>query len=325
MDAHHAPMAGTRRRRVLAAATLCLCTPAAAHAHSGVAPAPHDLWQSWSAEPAVLLGLAVGGWAYGRGVRVLWRRTGAGRGVSRAQLSCYVGGLLAVALALLSPVDRVGAALFSVHMVQHLLLMMAAAPLIVLGEPLLPLLWAMRIDARRIVGRRWHAARRLRGLWRLLRLPIVAWSLHVIALWVWHIPALYDRAVRDEWVHVVEHLSFFASALLFWWVLLDRRARRRLGAGAAIFYLFTAALQSTLLGAGLTLARRPLYSAHWGTTTAWGLSPLEDQQLAGLIMWVPAGVIYLAALAPMLVRMLRVAPTGGRPLTARRSAAPHSS
>jgi putative membrane protein len=311
MDAHHSLTASTRRRPLLTGVAILLCMPSVAHAHPGVAPAPHDLWRSWSVEPVVVSGLIVAAWAYWRGVRALWRHAGTGRGVSRGRVWWYGGGLAAVAMALLSPIDKIGNALFAVHMVQHLLLVMVAAPLLVLGEPLLPILWALRLDARRMVGRQWHAARQVRAVWHLLRTPIVAWTLHVVALWVWHLPVLYDRAVRDEGIHIIEHLSFFATALLFWWVLLDRRARRRLGAGAAIFYLFTAALQSTLLGAGLSLARHPLYAAHWGTTTAWGLSPLEDQQLAGLIMWVPASAIYLAMLAPMLVRMLRVVPMHG--------------
>jgi cytochrome c oxidase assembly factor CtaG len=126
-------------------------------------------------------------------------------------------------------------------------------------------------------------------------------------VWVWHLPGLYDRAVDDVATHVLEHVSFLATALLFWWLLTDRRARRRLGVGGATLYLFTAALSDTLLGAALSFSRRPWYTAHWGTTAAWGLTPLEDQQLAGLLMWVPAGLVYLVALAPLLVRALRSA------------------
>jgi putative membrane protein len=275
--------------------------PAVAHAHPGSAPAPHDLWRAWSFEPAVLLGLGAALWLYLRGVRAVWRRAGRGRGVARWRVASFLGGLACVALALVSPIDRVAEALFAVHMIQHLLLIVAAPPLLTLGEPVLVWLWALPVGARRSIGRGWRAARALRSIWCVITIPVVVWLLHTAAVWVWHLPGLYDRALRDPATHMAEHLSFLATALLFWWLLTDRRARRRLGAGCAILYLFTAALADTLLGATLSLSRRPWYSAHWGTTTAWGLTPLEDQQLAGLLMWVPAGLVYLVALAPLIV------------------------
>jgi cytochrome c oxidase assembly factor CtaG len=134
---------------------------------------------------------------------------------------------------------------------------------------------------------------------------MVAWTLHVGALWAWHAPALYERALRSERVHVLEHLCFFWTALLFWWVLADRRARTRLGTGGALLYLFAAALQSTALGAFLTFAQHPWYRAHARSALAWGLTALEDQQLAGLIMWIPSGLVYLVAVAAVLVPALR--------------------
>jgi cytochrome c oxidase assembly factor CtaG len=219
-------------------------------------------------------------------------------------VGCYFGGLASVALALVSPVDRVATALFSVHMVQHLLLLMIAPPLLTLGEPVLVCLWAFPIGARRRLGRVWRRAHTLRRLRHLVTIPVAVWLLHAAAVWVWHFPDLYDRALRDTGTHVGEHVSFLATALLFWWLLTDRRARRRLGVGGAILYLFTAALSDTLLGAALTFSRRPWYAAHWGTTVPWGLTPLEDQQLAGLLMWVPAGLVYLGALAPLIVSAL---------------------
>jgi putative membrane protein len=287
--------------------------PAVAHAHPGSAPEPHDLWHAWSFEPAVLLGLGAALWLYLRGVRALWRRAGRGRGVARWRVASFLGGLACVVLALVSPIDRVAESLFSVHMIQHLLLIMAAPPLLTLGEPVLVCLWALPVGARRSIGRAWRDARALRSIWGVVTIPVVAWLLHAAAVLSWHLPGPYDRALRDPATHVAEHLSFLATALLFWWLLTDRRARRRLGVGGAILYLFTAAMADTLLGATLSLSRRPWYPAHWGTTTAWGLTPLEDQQLAGLLMWVPAGLVYLVALAPLIVRALsggqRLAPS----------------
>ena len=275
-----------------------------AAAHPGRALAPHDAWSAWSWEPAVLGGLALAAWLYVRGVRALWRRAGRGRGIARWRAGCYAAGLLAVAVALVSPVDAMGEALFSMHMVQHLVLMMVAAPLLLLGEPLTATLWALPRAVRSAVGRAWRRVPGPHALWRAASAPLVAWTLHVATLWAWHARGPYERAVLHRGVHVLEHVTFFATALLFWVPIADRRARRRLGLGAAVLYLFTAALQSTALGALITTAARPWYTVHSATTRAWGLSPIEDQQLAGLIMWVPAGFVYLAALAAELTLVL---------------------
>jgi putative membrane protein len=304
MSRRRRPHRSTPAARLLAVLLMLCATPTALPAHPGLAPAPHDLWRAWSLEPVVLLGLGVATWCYLAGVRALRRHAGHRRGIARWRIGCFLAGVASVALALVSPIDRVAVALFSVHMAQHLLLIMVAPPLLLLGEPVLVCLWAFPIGARRQVGQAWHDARALRRLWRLLTIPLGAWTLHVAAVWVWHLPGLYDAAVRDPAIHVAEHVSFFATGLLFWWLLVERRARRRLGVGGAILYLYTAALSDTLLGAALSFARRPWYPAHWGTTAAWGLTPLEDQQLAGLLMWVPAGLVYLVALAPLLVRAL---------------------
>jgi cytochrome c2 len=118
--------------------------------------------------------------------------------------------------------------------------------------------------------------------------------LHAAALWAWHVPALYGAAIHSEAIHALEHTCFFVSAGLFWWGI-TRGRYGRLGYGAAVLYVFATAMHSGLLGAALTLAPHAWYPAHEATTAAWGLSPLEDQQLAGLIMWVPASVIFVAA------------------------------
>jgi cytochrome c oxidase assembly factor CtaG len=298
-------------RRALArggAAALLLAAPRAALAHPGGAFRPHDLWHAWSSAPVPLIACALAVWLYARGLRALGRnrRRPAGR---RAVVPvwrrwCWAGAWLALLVALASPLDALSGALFAAHMVQHLLLMMVAAPLFVLGDPAFVTLWALPLHARREAGRMWRRARWMRALWRVLATPAVAWMLHVGVLWIWHTPALYDRALATPPVHLLEHATFFGTAALFWWVVLAPRGRRTTPA-AAIPYLFGAALQSTMLGAVIALARHPLYTAHFSTTRAWGLTPLQDQQLAGLLMWVPAGLVYLAALVPVALRLLR--------------------
>ena len=271
--------------------------------HVNLAPEPHDLWSAWTWSPTVLAGLVLGAWIYARGLRALWRRGGTGRVVSAWRVASYFAGLVSLFIALVSPVDALGDALFAMHMTQHLLLMMVAAPLIVLGEPVTVTLWALPLRWRRRVGLTLRRTRWLRTAWRALTLAPIAWTLHVGTLWLWHAPIFYEMALQSELVHEFEHATFFLTALLFWWLLFAPHGRR-LNIGAKVAYLFAAMLQGTILGAVITFARHPWYWSYFGTTKAWGLTPLEDQQLAGLIMWIPAGLIYLVALIPIVASAL---------------------
>ena len=289
-------------RRALVAAVILLASPHVVFAHPGQLPEPHDLWTAWTFSPAVLIGIAISIALYVRGLRAVSLRITRARAQARRRTICFGSGLLVIALALISPIDAVGNALFSVHMVQHLLLTVVAAPLLVMGEPLLVMFWAIGARRRRSIALWWRRATSLNIAWHALTLPLVAWTLHVTLLWVWHLPRLYDAALLNGAVHVAEHIAFLASALLFWWVAFDRR---RLRIGGAVLYLFAAGLQCTLLGALLAMAHTPWFFVHYGTTQPWGLTPLEDQQLAGLIMWIPAGAAYLVALLPRLISLLR--------------------
>jgi putative membrane protein len=283
---------------------VALLLPAALAAHPDQAPVPATVWGAWNPDPFVLLPLLLAGAVYGRGVARLWRRAGVGRGVSRARAASFAAGWTALFAALISPIDALGSALFAAHMVQHLLLTVVAAPLIVLGEPVLAALWAFPPAWRRRIGQGWRRLPRLRRTLGALTHPVSAWTLSVAALWIWHVPYYYDLAVYVDAVHALEHTSFLATALLFWWALVDRRGVLRHAGGAAMLYTFTAAMQSGILGALLTFAGRPWYGAHLGTTAAWGFTPLEDQQLAGVIMWVPVSLIYLLAMGVSFVRWL---------------------
>jgi cytochrome c oxidase assembly factor CtaG len=140
-----------------------------------------------------------------------------------------------------------------------------------------------------------HAVRRraTASAWSAITAPPVAWLIHGVALWVWHMPALYDAALQSEMIHALQHLSFFGTAALFWWGLSHGRYGR-LGYGAAVLYVFATAVHSGVLGALLTFSPHVWYPLYERTTTTFGLTPLEDQQLAGLLMWVPASVIFIA-------------------------------
>ncbi len=299
------PVRVPRLPSVGACALALAAVPRAAWAHAGRAPEPHDLWTTWTIAPAVIVGLTLTCWLYARGVRALWLSAGVGRGLATWRVACFAGGVATLALALLSPIDGVASALFAVHMLQHMLLVVVAAPLLILGDVGTAMLWALGIAARRGVGTWWRGQRAVPAIWNVLRRPLVAFTLHVAALWLWHVPTFYDAALRRESVHVAEHASFFLTALLFWYPIADAHPRRRFGVGVATLYLFAAALQCTMLGALITMARHAWYFGHYATTAAWGLTPLEDQQLAGLVMWIPAGLVYVVALVPTVLPVLR--------------------
>jgi putative membrane protein len=232
---------------------------------------------------------------YASGVIRLWRHAGANHGVRVAQAMSYAIGWLALAAALVSPLDALADELFSAHMAQHELIMIVAAPLIALASPLVALLWVLPHGGRRRVMRAVRG-RRAASAWSAITAPATVWLLHAVALWIWHIPVLFDAALQSETVHAVQHLMFFWTAALFWWGMAHGRYGR-IGYGAAVVYLFATAVHSGVLGALLTFSPYvwfPLYATTTRAMTAVGLTPLEDQQLAGLLMWVPAGMVFIA-------------------------------
>jgi cytochrome c oxidase assembly factor CtaG len=283
---------------------LLACLPRVAAAHSGEPLAPHDLWAAWELAPLLLLGLGALALVYARAVRSLWRAAGKGRGLPVWRTAAFVGGLLLLAVALLSPLDALGGALFSAHMVQHVLLMMAAAPLLALGAPAHLWLWALPLAGRRGLARWWGRQPALRYALHWLHLPLVVWLASALTMWLWHIPAWYEAALQDETVHVLEHITFLGSAWLFWGLVLRPWRRSVLAEGTPILLLFTTALHSGILGALITFAPAPWYASYTATTAAWGLTPLADQQLAGVIMWVPGGMVYLGATLALIGRRL---------------------
>jgi putative membrane protein len=244
---------------------------------------------AWTWDPMIVLSLLLtfGLYLFGAS-RAL---EAARRNVSNFQAAAFIMGWCTLVLALLSPIHALSESLFSAHMLQHELLMVVAAPLVVAGRPDLVYLWAFPINWRKRLGRFQHGPT-ISRIWLLVTAPITAWLLHGIALWTWHIPALFDATLSHGWIHAAQHSSVLGTALLFWGTLLYSHVGRR-SYGAGILYVFTTAIHTTILGALMTFASSPWYSIYQHTTAFWGMSPLEDQQLGGLIMWVPAGVTYI--------------------------------
>ena len=232
------------------------------------------------------LTLAVG--IYALGVARLWRRAGYGRGIRPFEAAAFGCGWLAIVTALTSPLDELSERWLVAHMVQHELLMVVAAPLIAMSGPLIALLWALP-DSMRRPSIAFVRRRPITFVWAVCTAPLAAFLLHALALWIWHLPALYDAALANESLHVLQHLCFFLTAALFWWGIEHGRYGRA-GFGMAVIFVFATAVHSGTLGALLTLSPRVWYPPYVLNHPA-GLTALEDQQLAGLVMWIPAGLI----------------------------------
>jgi putative membrane protein len=274
-----------------------------AWAHEGKPHNFHDLWYTWGRDPFIIAGLALTAWLYWKGWRRVWKESMRGRQSRKWEAWAFVAGWLALFLALVSPLHPWGEVLFSAHMTQHEVLMLVAAPLLVLSRPLVPFLWALPARWRAVVGAV-GKEKKFKTAWRTLTNPLVAWAIHAVALWMWHAPTLFQATLKSDLVHTLQHLSFLGSALLFWWALVHGR-RGLMGYGAAVLYMFTTSVHSGVLGALITFARATWYPVYETTTASWGLTPLEDQQLGGLIMWVPAGLVYIIAGMALMVGWMR--------------------
>ncbi len=258
---------------------------------------------AWNWDPTVLVGLLAAAGLYLAGTLSCWRHAGVGRVIRRWQVAAFAGGLLALVAALISPLDALSEISFAAHMVQHLLFLLVAPLLFVLARPLLAALWLLPTHARRSLAQSWRQARWAQTGWHWLTLAPVVWLLHAASLWIWHAPALYDAALHNEAIHAAEHLSFLAAACLLWWTLLEPRGGRR-HYGMSILLLFLTALQGSVLGALLAFSTAPWYSTYAVQATAGRLSALDDQQLAGVIMWVPAGLTYFGTALALFIAWL---------------------
>ena len=268
-------------RSLLAAPALALANAALAHAPVDSA----DGFHPWTIDFAGFVLLLVLAFVYAAGQMRLSRRARADHAPRSAMFWC---GWASLALALTPPIDTLSAVSFAVHMTQHEMMMLVAAPLLVISRPLGTLLWGLpRILGAAITS---HALRRA-GAW--LSAPLVAWLTHAIVLWAWHVPAAFEASLRSTPIHWVQHTSFFAAAAIYWWsVFGGPRTERR---GVALLSVFTTAVHTTVLGTLLTFSKTLWYPTYGRVERPWALSAIEDQQLGGLIMWVPGGMVFLIA------------------------------
>jgi len=262
-------------------------------------------WAAWDPRGDVLGVLVVLALLHLLGWARLRRRGGA-EAAPAWRLAAYLGGLCCLALALLGPLDVYGALLFSAHMTQHLFLMLLAPPLMLWGAPMSTLLWGLPQAWRRRLGGQLAAGAALRRAVTWLSLPSRSWLVYLLVLTAWHVPAAYDLAQGNSLVHDLEHVSFFASAGLFWWHVFAAPPQLHglLGIGRRMGYLVAAFIHSQILGIVLAFAPAPLYPYYAARGGALGWSVMDDQAASGAIMWVPGGMVYGLAMIVLAAAML---------------------
>ncbi len=273
-------------------AVLLTLGPGCAWAHGGAHPIEAGP-PGWTLDPWLLVPLAAALLLYAIGFVRLSRRGGAARGKS---LILFLTGWTVLAGALVSPLHEAGERSFTLHMIEHELIMLVAAALLPLSRPLGVMLWAF--------PRRIRQGLAFPGLLRRLADPVLATTLQAAAMWAWHAPPLFNRALGHPGWHIAQHLSFLVTALLFWWSVTQTPNR-----GLAALCLFVTSVVGGALGALMALSASPWYAGYAAMgMMPFGLTPAEDQQLAGLIMWVPGGLVHAGAALVLLAQYLGNAP-----------------
>ena len=284
--------------RVLPIAMLMAATPALAHGGEAHADLP-----GWSFEPWALVPLLLSLLLYLVGLVRLARRAGNSQAMLRRNAALFLLGWLTLAGATVSPLHEGGEHSFTLHMIEHELIMLAAAPLMALSRPLGVMIWALPGTARIGVSN-WGRDGAIYWLWRHATAPVTATLVQLAVIWVWHAPGPFEQALQHEGWHIVQHICFLVSALLFWWAMVFGRQGRS-GYGLAALCLFLTSLGGGALGALMTFAISPWYADYAAMGMGLlGLTPGEDQQLAGLIMWIPGGMVHAGAALIMLVRWI---------------------
>ena len=286
-----------RRTALPLAALLLAVAPATVLAHGSEAPAPTfpGVLLMWHLDPLVVAPLVATAGAYLWAVRTVDHAHPRNRH-PRRRTWCFMGGLVVIGLALASPIEAYEGVLFSVHMVQHLLLMLVAAPLLLAGGPITLTLRVVRASVRRRLLWVLHSP-----VLKAISFPVLTWVLFAAVNWGWHFSTLYDQALENELLHYVQHSSFLAAALLFWWPITGvDPSPWRLPHPVRLFYLFLALPQNSFLGVALLSTGAVLYPHYVTNLRTWGPSPLEDQHLGGILMWVAGDIAFLAGMVVVI-------------------------
>jgi cytochrome c oxidase assembly factor CtaG len=253
-----------------------------------------DFWLTrWNWEPSILIGTALITGFYLYAIGPLHKRYQPDEQVKTGQTICFLLGILIMFLALVSPLDELGDSyLFSAHMVQHLCLTIVGPPLLLLGTPE----WFVKpLFRNKVVFK----------IAKALTYPAVAFVLYNVDFWLWHAPPLYNATLENQNIHILEHLTFIVFGILYWWPIFSpSQDLPRLSIGGQVLYLFFSGMPSVLLGAGLTFAP-PLYAPYLAAPRVWGISAATDQQLGGLIMWIPVSLGYIVIMSVLFIRRMQ--------------------
>lgn len=254
--------------------------------------------------------LALAGTFYTMGWWRLRLRQRRGRLATVWRLVSYLTGLLIIGLALMSPIDVLASQLFLMHMVQHLLLIMVAPPLLLITNPMPFMLWGLpakgRLKVGRVIGRLLHRHSPVRRGVQAATSPGIIWLAWVIMVFGWHDPNLYNAALQYAWVHDIEHITFFAAGMLFWWHVTGAgpRIHKQAPLLGRMAFVIGAIPPNMLTGVVLAFAAEPIYTFYTAVPRLWNISVMADQQIGGVIMWVPGSMMYIIAALVLLSRLL---------------------
>src|SRR5580704_10602188 len=268
-------------------------------------PALHHALQSWSLPIGVNVAIVLSLLIYVRGwLRI--RRTGADA-FPISRLVAFACGMLALWLAIGSPLEALDDSSLVAHMVQHLLLMLAAPPLILLGAPALPFLHGLPSWFVRVPLGAFLRSRAVQKFGEFITEPLFCWIVAMVVMIGWHVPAAFELALRSEGWHNIEHVGFFATSILFWWpVIQPWPSVARWPRWAIPLYLFIGMMANDALSAFLAFCDRVLYPSYASASPLFAISPLDDQALAGALMWVFGSFVYLLPAASLTTRLLGV-------------------
>ena len=274
-----------------------------AFAHEG-----HEQAIGWTLDPALLLPLGIALLIYIVG----WRRL-ARRASQPPSAHLFLAGWAMLTLALVSPLHEAGERSFTMHMIEHELIMLVATLLLAASNAGGALAWGLPRPLRLLLGGRWKAP--LAGIWKRLTEPVTATLVQGFVMWAWHAPILFDRALESSGWHIAQHACFFVSALLFWWAMLHPRGGR-VGYGLSAACLFATSLIGGALGALMSLSASPWYADYSAMgMSGIGLDPVDDQRLAGLVMWIPGGLVHASAALVLFYKWLKASEGGANAVT----------
>lgn len=258
----------------------------------------HGQALGWTLDPLLTLPLSLALLVYLIG----WHRLSM-RAATPVRPLPFLSGWTVLALSLTSPLHEAGERSFTMHMIEHELIMLLATLLLAASGAGAALAWGLPRPLRRVLGGSWKSP--LQSLWRRLTEPVTATVVQGVAMWAWHAPILFDRALDNFGWHIAQHACFFASSVLFWWAMLHPRGRNY---GLSAACLFATSLIGGALGALMSLSSSPWYADYAAMgMTGIGLDPVDDQRLAGLIMWIPGGAVHGIAALALFYKWLKLA------------------